>query len=117
MATTNFVDKVTVIQADWLNDVDAVVYGDPVSLPQLAAPDGATLVGANAYQTQDEINLEHVTVDSKGATGDGLADDTAAIQTALGLGKTVYGVPGKTYRITSGLTATVAGSVLDLNGA
>ena len=26
MATTNFVDKVTVIPTAWLNDVDAVVY-------------------------------------------------------------------------------------------
>jgi len=52
-----------------------------------------------------------------GAVGDGTTDDTAAIQTALNLGKTVYGVSGKTYRITSGLVATSQGSILDLNGA
>jgi hypothetical protein len=38
MATTNFIEKQTVIQADWLNDVDATVYG-------LAAAGGAGMVG------------------------------------------------------------------------
>jgi len=35
MATTNFVDKKTVISTEWLNDTDAIVYGlegDPIGI-------------------------------------------------------------------------------------
>jgi len=60
---------------------------------------------------------ESVCVREFGAVGDGVTDDTAAIQLALNLGVVVSGVSGETYRTTSGLTATVQGAVLDLNGA
>lgn len=39
-----------------------------------------------------------------GAVGNGTADDTVAIQTAINSGKTVYLPPGKTFRVTSNLT-------------
>jgi hypothetical protein len=53
MATTNFVDGTTVVQASWLNDVDEATYG----------------------------NIIHLS--SFGAVGDGVTDDTAAIQAAV----------------------------------
>ena len=55
MADTNFVTDVTVIEADWLNDVNLAVYNDVVN----------------------------VKLDPFNATGDGVTDDTAAIQAAL----------------------------------
>ena len=53
MASTNFIPNITVIEADWLNDVNTVTYG----------------VNANVKQF--------------GAVGDGVANDTAAIQAAV----------------------------------
>jgi len=49
----------------------------------LAAPAGASRLGANAYQTQDAVNLEHVSVKRWGALVNGVQDDTVAIQAAI----------------------------------
>jgi hypothetical protein len=57
----------------------------------------ATNVEAKLAQT--------VSVMDFGAVGDGAADDTSAIQTALNTGKTVY-FPDGTYKITSPLTVS-----------
>jgi hypothetical protein len=54
-----------------------------------------------------------------GAKGDGIVDDTAAIQAALTAattGSTVY-VPAGTYKLTSSLTMSTAGVTLDLGRA
>jgi hypothetical protein len=81
MASTNFIPNITVIEADWLNDVNTVTYG----------------VNANVKQY--------------GATGDGIADDTAAIQAAINawLADNTPAVlvfpPGK-YKITSELVCS-----------
>lgn len=74
MASTNFIPNVTVIEADWLNDVNTVAYE----------------ISANINQF--------------GAVGDGVTDDTAAIQAAINSGaKQILAVAGRTYRITSEL--------------
>jgi hypothetical protein len=74
MADTTFIDRLTPIQASWLNDVNDFVY------------------------------QEHILVTHFGAIGNGVADDTAAIQNAINAanGRAVYVPPG-TYRITSTL--------------
>jgi Pectate lyase superfamily protein len=46
---------------------------------------------------------DYVSVKYYGAVGDGVNDDTVAIQTAINTGRPVY-VPAGTYKITSGLT-------------
>lgn len=46
-----------------------------------------------------------ISVKDFGAVGDGVADDTAAIQAALALGKNVY-LPGGTYKITDMIAIT-----------
>lgn len=78
MATTTFVNRQTPIVAEWLNDVDAVVY-EKVS------------------------NFIHVK--EYGAVGDGSTDDTTALQNALTAanGKVLVFGP-LTYAITSSLT-------------
>ena len=46
MSTTNFTDKVTIIEASWLNDVDALVWdicGGPTTLAALWTSIGATV--------------------------------------------------------------------------
>lgn len=78
MATTNFTAG-TVIASSWLNDVDAVVYGESANW----------------------INLNGPTYT---AVGDGTTDDTTVIQAALDTGKSVYVPAGKTYRYTTALS-------------
>jgi hypothetical protein len=77
MASTNFIPNITVIEADWLNDVNNAVYN--------------TLDG-------------FVNVKEFGAVGDGVADDTAAIQAAINAGapqgSAIY-FPAGTYRTTA----------------
>jgi len=80
MATTNFVDRVTPINAAWLNDVDDGIYR---KLAEMAS------------------------IKDFGAVGDGVADDTAAVQTAIATLKPLNWLNG-TYRITSPLIATIA---------
>lgn len=60
--------------------------------------------GAVATDVQSKLR-ESVSVKDFGAVGDGVTDDTAAIQLALNTGKSVY-FPQGTYLITAGLTIT-----------
>ena len=85
MTSTVFVDQSTVIEASWLNDVDKVVY------------DNYSGIIAN--------------VRAHGAVGDGVTDDTAAIQATIALveasstGGIVY-LPTGSYKVTANLTIT-----------
>lgn len=84
---TTFVDKSTVIQADWLNAVN-------------------------------EKCLETATVTNFGAVGDGVVDDTAAIQAAINSGaKEIVFPAGGTYLIDGGLVSNTAGQVFTVYGA
>jgi hypothetical protein len=82
MASTTFIPNVTVIEADWLNDVNNAVYN----------------------QLDGMLNVKEY-----GAIGDGTNDDTAAIQAAINAGApaglAIY-FPAGTYRTTAtvGLT-------------
>lgn len=87
MPTTNFVNRVTPITAEWLNDVDAHVF------------QGKDFTGS-VFNVVDPIY---------GADPTGAADSTLAIQTAINaasatsFGGTVYFPPG-VYKITASLT-------------
>lgn len=116
MSDTTFVPG-AVIASTWLNDVNDVVYG-PTSpagtfRAQLVASSGSSLVGhiasgtgAVATTTQAKLR-ERISVKDFGATGDGVTNDTAAIQaaiTAAGAGKALY-FPAGTYILTATLNA------------
>jgi hypothetical protein len=99
MATTNFVNG-TVVTADWLNDVDAVVYE---TIPELLAQD------ASQFYLKDYC------------VGDGITDDGAGLYTALAAaaGKPIDG-GGHTYKITTVQTYTgsvwLSNATLDFSG-
>jgi hypothetical protein len=58
-----------------------------------------------------------VSVQDFGAVGNGVANDTTAIQLALNTGKSVFFVSGKTYKVTGVLSATADNQIINLNGA
>jgi hypothetical protein len=67
---------------------------------------------ANSVATNVEAKLaQYVSVEDFGAVGDGVADDTAAIQAAMNVGGTVW-FPTGTYKITAPLTRSTTGLVL-----
>jgi len=58
-----------------------------------------------------------VSVQDFGAVGNGVANDTTAIQLALNTGKSIFFVSGKTYKVTGTLSATADNQIINLNGA
>jgi hypothetical protein len=90
-----------------------------IELDDLLAPSGSNSVGylpagAGAVASTVQTKLrESVSVKDFGAVGDGVADDTAAIQAAItaGAGKSVFFPSGK-YKITATLNITLSSTVL-----
>jgi len=75
MATTTFVDRQTPIMASWLNDVNTMTYSPSSRTPLL-----------------------------DGAVGDGVTDDTAALNAALVSGYKIIDGGGRTYATTTQVT-------------
>ncbi len=71
----------------------------------------ATAAGASASRTLAQFLADSVTVESFGATGDGVTDDTAAIVAALASGRPLRFGP-KTYLISGQWTPSGASAVL-----
>ena len=86
MADTTFTSG-TVVTKEWLNDVNNTVYR--------FTQNGT---GAVIREAQDKLK-EFVSVKDFGAVGDGIVDDTVAIQTALDSNSYAYVyLPPGTYR-------------------
>lgn len=81
----------------------------------LASDVGFTQAGTGAVAQTVQTKLEqYVSVKDFGAVGDGITDDTAAIQAALTASSLVSGVGG-TYAIASSLTVGTEKSLRDIN--
>ena len=83
MASTNFIPNITVIEADWLNDVNTAVYD--------------SVIDVRLY----------------GAVGNGVTDDTAAIQAAVNAanGGTVF-FPAGVYQTSATINCTAIGATI-----
>lgn len=103
MATTYFIDGSTPIVAAWLNDVNGATYnGTAVYTP----------AGTNAVATTVQAKLRQtVSVKDFGAVGDGITDDTAALQAALNAGVSLL-FPDGVYKTTAQLTMSAKSNIL-----
>jgi len=107
------VSRVTRITTAWIQDVNNFIYRT------IGGSGGAALVGFIASGTGAVLRTlqsrlrETVSVADYGAVGDGVTDDTAAIQAAITAanGRTVNLPPG-TYKLTASLTLSTQGTVL-----
>ena len=99
----------TVIESPWLNDVNTKTYADTSNTVAY------TPAGTSAVVTTVQAKLRQtVSVMDFGAVGNGVADDTAAIQAALAASDHVI-VPIGTYLISS-TVAVRAGCKLEFQG-
>jgi len=95
MTSTVFVSGTT-IASTWLNDVNTATY---TTIPAQSNASGVTYnpAGTGAVATTVQTKLrETVSVKDFGAVGDGVANDTTAINNALATGSSVY-FPAGTY--------------------
>lgn len=86
MASTTFVTGTT-ITSDWANDVDEAVYQANLGIP-----------GATARTLLTKV-ADFVNVEDFGAVGNGIADDSVAINKALAAAKRVSFTAGATYLV------------------
>lgn len=91
MSSTLFVNRVTPINADWLNDVNDNVY------------DAAGSTSGTVARTPQQKFADLISVKDFGVVGDGTTNDTTALQAAITAAKTVgfvLYVPPGTYSTT-----------------
>jgi len=102
MTTTNFVDKVTVIEASWLNDVDEKTYADSSStVAYTPAGVGAvpTTVEKKLQETRSVFDFMTAAEIADVTSNAGLIDVSDAVDAGLAVAITLF-FPSGTYRIT-----------------
>jgi hypothetical protein len=110
-------DQITVTLDEACSDGDEMLfaYGEEVSTADADAKNVSyTPAGTGAVTTTVQAKLrESVSVKDFGATGDGVTDDTSAIQAALDSGASNIYIPEGTYNVSSTLNIT---SSINLKG-
>lgn len=119
----NFPDGTGIPQADASAITFTGVKGQSGFVSDLGDADGSDWVGyippgagVVTRSAQDKMR-DFISVKDFGAVGDGVANDTAAIQAALNTGKSIWFTCGENYLVTSSLNPTANGQVINLNGA
>jgi len=103
-SVSGLLNKVT-----WAN-IKTTLAGTFTTIASLAATGGSALVGfiqagvGAVLRTGQSKMRDIVSVKDFGAVGDGLIDDTTAIQSALDSGASSVFIPAGTYKITTGLS-------------
>jgi hypothetical protein len=111
-----------VFQAADVVVTNAYIAADLADRNALAADSGSSLVGYLApytgavARTQASKDSDVVSPEDFGAVGNGIADDTIAVQAAITTGSNVKGTSGHIYLIDGGVSASTVGQVLDWTG-
>lgn len=109
LGVTSYKFKLTTSTDVEIWTVDNIVSASSQVLTNLSQPNGSVLVGylsawAGAVATTVQAKLrETISVKDFGAVGDGITDDTAAIQTAINSGAKQINFPSGTYKTTAPL--------------
>lgn len=118
--TDNIEVQVTVTIALGETDASLVTYNTTTveaQLDAISAVGGSSLVGfqqagtGSGVRTAQDKMREWVSVKDFGAVGDGVTDDTAAIQAAHNTGHSVY-YPNGTYKITDTITVSIYARII-----
>ena len=104
LADLNTTDKTNLVSA--INEVLA----DVGELSDLATTDKSSIVNAINELEARGISIDVVTPEDFGAVGDGSADDTAAVASAIAAGPVVY--LAKSYRVQNTINVTASVTIL-----
>ena len=92
------------------NETGVINSGNANDISYTLTAPGATL---QSVQTKLE---QYISVKDFGAVGDGVADDSAAIQAAIDSGAEYISIPEGTYRLTTGIVITPTDPVVSIVG-